>query len=485
MALTDRTIALNSKLVISRVITGLWQIADMERNGNQLDHDQLASEMKKYADEGLTTFDMADHYGSAEDIAGCYVRAYGQQQPVQLLTKWVPEPGRITLDKTREAINKSRKRLNVESLDLLQFHAWNYADPSWLDALFYLKELKEEGLIKNLGVTNFDTAHLRVAVKSGIPLVTNQVCYSLLDQRAAQQMTQFCLENGIHLLAFGTLAGGFLSDEWLGKPEPELNESLTWSQMKYKRFIDTAGGWQKFQALLRALHHVALAHHTSIANLATRFILAQPAVAAAIVGARLGQREHRAENQQLNAQPISTLERDEIVKALNDLEMIPGDCGDEYRKPPFLTASGDLSHHVASFPKPFETRVSGERALALSGTIWEELASFCRAVRKGNRIFVSGTTATHGQRLIGGSDPAAQAHFVIDKIEGALQSLGGKLSDTVRTRIFVKNLDDWEVVARAHGERFRQIQPANTLIQGNLVGDEYLVEMEAEAIVDG
>jgi len=104
-----------------------------------------------------------------------------------------------------------------------------------------------------------------------------------------------------------------------------------------------------------------------------------------------------------------------------------------------------------------------------------------RAVRRGKRISVSGTTATHGSRLIGGSDPAAQAHFAIDKIEGALESLGGKLSDVVRTRIFVKDRSQWEPVARAHGERFASIQPANTLVEARLIGDEYLVEIEADA----
>ena len=73
--------------------------------------------------------------------------------------------------------------------------------------------------------------------------------------------------------------------------------------------------------------------------------------------------------------------------------------------------------------------------------------------------------------------------FVIDKIEGTLQSLGGRLDDVVRTRIFIQNIDDWEPISRVHGRRFRTIQPANTLVRADLVGAEYLVEMEAEAIV--
>jgi enamine deaminase RidA (YjgF/YER057c/UK114 family) len=86
--------------------------------------------------------------------------------------------------------------------------------------------------------------------------------------------------------------------------------------------------------------------------------------------------------------------------------------------------------------------------------------------------------------LIGGNDPEAQMNFVLDKVEGALQSLGGTLQQVVRTRVYIKNLADWEVIARVHGQRFRAIQPANTMIKAELIGDEYLMEMEAEALVD-
>ena len=158
--------------------------------------------------------------------------------------------------------------------------------------------------------------------------------------------------------------------------------------------------------------------------------------------------------------------------------------GDEYRKEPFLTASGDLSHHLENFPPIFEVQKDSKgNSKIFSGTSWEELAGYCRAIKTGSRIHISGTTATHGPHAIGGSDPAAQAHFIIDKIEAALLSLGGRLEDVVRTRIFVKHMKDWEVVARVHGERFKSIQPANTLVQADLVGEEYLVEMEAEAEV--
>jgi aryl-alcohol dehydrogenase-like predicted oxidoreductase/enamine deaminase RidA (YjgF/YER057c/UK114 family) len=472
-------------LSISRVVTGLWQIADMERDDRSVDLDAAAQSMLPYVEAGLCTFDMADHYGSSEEIAGIFKTQYAGDRPVQRLTKWVPKPGGSTRQVVREAVERALTRLQAERLDLLQYHGWNYADPSYLDDLYYLKELQDEGLIAHLGLTNFDTAHLRVVLAAGIPVVSNQVCFSLLDQRAAGAMAELCEERGVKLLAFGTLAGGFLTERWLDQPEPDMDGLATWSQMKYKRYIDTAGGWAPFQNLLRTLKNVAQRQGLSIANVASRFILEQAAVGAVIIGARLGQSEHIDNNRQLLDIALDADSRAAIDSALGEMTPIPGDCGDEYRKPPFLTASGDLSHHIDALPAPYPTKTGGDgQTLALSGTIWEDLAGFCRAVRKGDRICVSGTTATHGDRAIGIGDPTAQTHYVIDKIEGALQSLGGGIENVVRTRIFIRNMDDWEPVSRVHGERFGAVQPANTLVRADLVGDEYLVEIEAEAVVN-
>ncbi|MGC6285248.1 MAG: aldo/keto reductase [Polaribacter sp.] len=478
----ERYIELAPGLTISRVLTGLWQIADLERNGKTLDPVATAKFMQPYVDTGLTTFDMADHYGSAEVIAGVFNK--DRQQKAQMLTKWVPEPGKVSKENVRANVEKALQRLQTEQLDLLQYHAWSYPDPAWLDTLFELQELKKEGLIKHLGVTNFDSAHLRIALASGIEIVSNQVCYSLLDQRASGEMKAVCEQYGVKLLAFGTLAGGFLSDKWLGKPEPKVDESFTWSQMKYKRFIDEAGSWFDFQNLLQTLDSIAEKNNISIANVATKFILEEPHVAGVIVGARLGQSDYIDNNIQLFNNQLDSNDKNLIKKQLNNLNSIHGDCGDEYRKPPFLTASGDLSHHVKGFPKPYATKIlkNGNEAV-VSGTYWEDMAGYARAVRVGNRIRVSGTTATHGDLMIGGSDAKAQAHFVIDKIEGAIMSLGGTLEDVDRTRIFVNDVNDWEPVARAHGERFKDIQPANTLVEGKLVGEGYLVEIEAEAMI--
>jgi aryl-alcohol dehydrogenase-like predicted oxidoreductase/enamine deaminase RidA (YjgF/YER057c/UK114 family) len=469
---------------ISRVLTGLWQIADMERDDRELNLQETAAAMAPYVEAGFTTFDMADHYGSAEDIAGIFSDQRDVAGEVQLLTKWVPKPGLVAREDVRAAVGQSLDRLRVDRLDLLQFHTWSYSDPVWLDCLYYLQELKEQGLIRHLGLTNFDTAHLRIVVHSGIEVVSNQVCFSLLDRRAQAGMTQLCQEHGIKLLAFGTVAGGFLTERWLGKPEPEWSELDTWSQMKYRRFIEAAGGWEIFQSLLETVSRVAQKHGVSMANVASRYILEEPAVGGVIIGARLSKSEHIRDNLQLFRFSLDDHSRASIDRALANLQPIPGDCGDEYRKPPFLTASGDLSDHLEAIPPPYPVREREDgRSIVLSGTSWEELAGYCRAVRRGERIVVSGTTSTHYDRTIGGTDAAAQAHFVIDKIEAALISLGGRLEDVVRTRVYVQNMSDWETVARVHGARFKDILPANTLVQAGLVGENYLVEMEAEAII--
>ena len=469
-------------LTVSRVSTGLWQIADMERDGDPLDPEMTAAALVPYIQAGFTTLVMADHYGSAEVIAGRLKGCHERGSEAQLLTTWMPEPGLITFSDVRAAVQRSLDRIGVERIDLLQFDAWSYADPVWLDCLFWLQDLKEEGLIGHLGLENFDTAHLRIALTSGIELVSNQVSYSLIDQRARRGMTQLCLEHDIKLLVFGTVAGGLLTERWLGAPRPELKELTTWSEAKYWRYIQAAGGWDAFQHILECLGDVAQRHEVSIANVACRYMLDLPAVGAIIIGARVGEEEHIRDNLRLFGFSLTRKDRSDIEYALTRLDSLPGDCGDEHRRAPFLTATGEAARKLDSFPRPYETkRGADRRAMVLTGTAWEETSGFSRAVRQGHNVWVSGTTATHRSRVIGGADPEAQAHFAIDRIEGALQSLGAKLEDVVRTRVYIRDTSMWEAIARVHGERFGHILPANTMIQAGLIGDEYLVEIEAEA----
>ena len=256
-------------LEISRIITGLWQIADIERK-QEIDPKIYSRTIEPYVEAGFTTFDMADHYGSSELIMGHFNRQ-STNSNVQLFTKWVPKPGSLSREIAKEAVHLALKRLKKPSIDLLQYHAWHYPDPSWLDALYYLKELKDEGLIKHIGVTNFDAAHLLIAKTSGIPIVSNQISHSLIDARAnASAMIDVCSKYNIKLIAYGVVMGGFLTKKWLNKSEPKQENLNTWSEMKYKRFIDESGGWDRYQNLLRVINEIALNHNASIANICSK-----------------------------------------------------------------------------------------------------------------------------------------------------------------------------------------------------------------------
>ena len=216
-------------------------------------------------------------------------------------------------------------------------------------------------------------------------------------------------------------------------------------------------------------------------------MLEQPAVAGVIIGARLGESEHRVDNLKLFDFALDAEDRERLDAALAAARPIPGDCGDEYRRPPYLTASGDLSHHLDQVPSVYSAEaVPGrpERLRVSSGSVWEPLAGYSRAVRDGNRVFVSGTTATHGSdRVVAPGDAGAQATYILDKIGASLNALGASMEDVVRTRVYLRSIDDWEPVSRAHGRAFGEIRPANTLLAaGALVGD-YAVEIEAEAVV--
>ena len=286
-------------LTICRILNGMWQVSG---GHGAIEPVRAVDEMFAYHDAGFTTWDLADHYGPAEDFIGDFRRLfaarYGAERlpEIQGFTKWVPRPGRMTRRMVEEAIGVSLSRMGVECLDLLQFHWWDYSDESYLEALDHLAALRHEGKIRHLALTNFDTERLRVIAEHGVPIVSNQVQYSLVDRRPEARMAAFCREHGITLLAYGTLLGGLLSEKYLGRTEPPRAELNTASLQKYKRMIDAWGGWSLFQQLLAVLKQIADKHGVSIANVGVRYILDRPAVAGVIVGARLGVAEHIADN---------------------------------------------------------------------------------------------------------------------------------------------------------------------------------------------
>ncbi len=195
-------------LIISRILNGMWQVAG---GHGYVDHDLAIADMLRYHDAGFKTWDLADIYGPAEDLIGDFRRRLltfkGKEEleRIQALTKWVPQPGRITRSIVKENIERSLRRMNVSSLDLLQFHWWDYNNPYYMDALKYLSDLMDEGRIKHLGLTNFDTERMQIIIESGLQIVSNQVQYSIVDRRPEVKMIPFCMEHKISLLAYGSI----------------------------------------------------------------------------------------------------------------------------------------------------------------------------------------------------------------------------------------------------------------------------------------
>ncbi|MDH3794839.1 MAG: aldo/keto reductase, partial [Nitrosopumilus sp.] len=201
-------------------------------------------------------------------------------------------------------------------------------------ALNHLSKLQDEQKIKHLGLTNFDTERVKIMIENGFEIVSNQVQYSILDQRPEKLMTTFFAKHGIKILSYGTLLGGFFSEKYLGVDEPHRGDLTTASLQKYKNMIDTWGGWQLFQELLSTLDKIARKHNCSIANVSTRFVLDRPQVAGVIIGARLGIVNHREDNSKvfdvkLDDEDISSISC--VTAKSNDLFDVIGDCGDEYR----------------------------------------------------------------------------------------------------------------------------------------------------------
>ena len=186
-----------------------------------------------------------------------------------------------------------------------------------------------------MGLTNFDTERMQIMMDSGIQIISNQVQYSILDRRPEVKMAPFCLKHNISLLAYGSICGGLLSERYLGRiQEPSGAELDTLSLRKYKRMIDAWGGWNLFQELLSSLNEIAQKRNVSIANVATRYILDRPAVAAVIIGVRLGIVDHINNNEQVFNLSLDNSDCDAINSVCarsNNLYEIIGDCGDEYR----------------------------------------------------------------------------------------------------------------------------------------------------------
>lgn len=282
---------LRPRYEISRVIRGGWQLAG---GHGTIDRNTAVADLAAFCEAGIFTFDCADIYTGVEELIGEFRNMYRKSHGADALarlkvhTKFVPDLDIlpvITKAHARGVIEKSLRRLRMERLDLVQLHWWDYAIPGCVQTALWLKELQQEGKINLIGGTNFDTPHTAELLDAGVPLASMQVQYSLLDARPEHGLIDLCSKNNVNLLCYGSVAGGFLSDAWLGRAEPVPpfeNRSLT----KYKLIIDDFGGWALFQNLLGVLRTIAGRHGVDIATIASRAVLDRVQVGAVIIGAR-------------------------------------------------------------------------------------------------------------------------------------------------------------------------------------------------------
>ena len=312
---------------ISRVIRGGWQLAG---GHGEVTPSRAVADLVSAFLAGITTFDCADIYTGVEDLYGALrvqlakFAGASALERLKIHTKFVPDLEllpRIRKADVEAIIDRSLKRLGMARLDLVQFHWWDLAIPGAVQTALWLQELQQAGKIDRIGVTNFSTEGVRAFLDAGVPLTSAQVQYSLLDRRPARHLAEL----GVSLLCYGSLAGGFLSDRWLGMPEPDHplpNRSL----VKYKLIIDDVGGWAAFQHLLAGLSAIAQRKDTGIAQIASRFVLDQPQVAAVIVGATTG--AHLRANVSLSNDQLDQSDRSQIAALLAQLRPLSGDVYD-------------------------------------------------------------------------------------------------------------------------------------------------------------
>lgn len=278
---------------ISPVIKGGWQLSSGHSLDIQIQEQQAISDMIAFIEAGITTLDFGDIYTGVEELIGKTLKKLSAdsgvdaRNKVQLHTKYVPNEASLSSFDKSDAINivnRSLSRLGVDKVDLVQLHWWRYEDRFYLDAMETLFKLKDDGKIGNIGITNFDLERVQEMVSAGLKPVSHQMQYSMLDRRAEEGMAQFCLENNIGILCYGTVAGGFFSEKFLGTDEPTKVE--TRSNVKYQIIIEEFGGWKLFQRLLKVCKNIADSHGTDIGTIASAWVLQKPAVKAVIVGAR-------------------------------------------------------------------------------------------------------------------------------------------------------------------------------------------------------
>jgi aryl-alcohol dehydrogenase-like predicted oxidoreductase len=308
---------------LNKIIIGTWQLA----SGHSSQNENALSVIEDYYKAGFRVFDCADIYTGVEETIGSFIKVHNLgPNDIKVHTKYVPDMANLetlTFEQTEAIIDRSRARLGLGQLNLVQFHWWHYPTGNYLKALESLHKLKQLGKIKEIGLTNFNTERVKEIVDNGIPIASIQAQYSVIDRRATKTLVPILQTYGIDLLGYGSVAGGLLSDYYLGKTapqEPYENRSLA----KYLLMVEELGGWDALQTILKTLRHIADARETDIASVAAAYCLAQNAVQACIIGVR----NHKHLHEHIALRDTLTLSDQEVAnieKVRSQFNDIPGE----------------------------------------------------------------------------------------------------------------------------------------------------------------
>ena len=318
-------------LKICPIVNGLWQISGYKWNNKDILNKSVKS-MFEYSKNNLNTWDGADIYRGSELIMGIHKKNKGNGI---YFTKYV-ESELKSKSYIIDIIKNQCKTMNTTSLDLLQFHWWDYNDKDYITVLKHLKDIRDnKKLIKNLGLTNFNTDSLKLMYKhiKDINIVSNQIPYSIIDTRFENNMLPFCQKNDIKILTYGTLLGGFLSNKWLGKSEPSYNELSNISLRKYIKWIKSwsNNNWKLFQELLNTLNNIGKQYNVSISQVGIKYILDKPSVGGVIIGCHLGKTQYINETIGVFNIKLTKQDKIKIENVIKKGRALRGDPADEYR----------------------------------------------------------------------------------------------------------------------------------------------------------
>ncbi|WP_202803706.1 aldo/keto reductase [Spirulina subsalsa] len=257
-------------------MVGCWQLDD--RSWKALSEIDVERTIGTYLAWGIKRFDTADIYGRSEKLLGKCLKG---RSDCEIWTKAVFFGAVPTLPQIQYKIDSSLRNLQRDHLDCVQIH-WHDPSLDFASTFEVFNQYLESGKIRQLGVTNFNTAMLKRALEYA-PIKTHQVQYNLIDRRVETSMQALCLQHKIPLIAYGSLAGGFLSNRFLGVKIPPA-EGEHCRGFYYNHMIAKHGGWSAVQELLQTMAEVAQKNQLTIAQVALNWLNQQPGIGAILLG---------------------------------------------------------------------------------------------------------------------------------------------------------------------------------------------------------